>query len=493
MSNLNETLELLKAAQSQPSEQLSKSITTATGLVAYDLQAPAIQLYAWGASITPIRNDLSRKISNAGDTATRWRAITAINASNIYAGVSEGNRGATISTTVVNKTAAYVGLGLEDSASFEATYAGQNFMDVKAQAVEGALKSLMIQEEKCLLGSNSSVALGTTPTPTLTAGTAGSLATAAAASVICVALTHTGWSRASLAAGLVQQISRTNADGSTDTISGGVAQKSANATVSVTGPNGSIAASVTPVLGAVAYAWFAGSSAGSEKLHSITTLNSVIIKTFPTTTQSASALTAADYSAEGSYAFDGLMYGSGFSSGSGAYYSALATGVAGVGTSLTSDGAGGVTEIEQALQSFYDNHRLSPDTIYCNSKELIKITQLVIGNSGAPLFRFNLDGNAANGSVSGGSAVGSYLNKITQTLIKVKVHPFMPAGTMLMTAKTIPYPMSGVNETAYVQCRRDYYQIEWPLTTRRYSYGVYTDEVLVNAAPIAYGIITNIA
>lgn len=34
------TLDLMKAALSSPSEQLRKSITTGTGLVPFDLQAP---------------------------------------------------------------------------------------------------------------------------------------------------------------------------------------------------------------------------------------------------------------------------------------------------------------------------------------------------------------------------------------------------------------------------------------------------------------------
>ena len=46
MSSTNETLELLKKIQSEGSnEELRKSISTSTGLVAYDLQAPAKNLY----------------------------------------------------------------------------------------------------------------------------------------------------------------------------------------------------------------------------------------------------------------------------------------------------------------------------------------------------------------------------------------------------------------------------------------------------------------
>jgi hypothetical protein len=206
-------------------------------------------------------------------------------------------------------------------------------------------------------------------------------------------------------------------------------------------------------------------------------------------------LAAGDNSAEGSYSFDGFLYATAFGSSTGAYLASLATGTAGTGTTLTTDSAGGVAEIETALQSFYDNYRVSPDTIWCNSAQLKKITSLVIGGGGAPLFRFNSDAKSTGG-ISGGAQVGSYLNKVTQDLIQVKVHPFCPPGTIMFTSSTIPYPLSGVGAVAQVKLRqRDYYQIEYPLTTRKYSFGCYAGngQVLQVYAPFAFGAITNIA
>jgi len=39
-----------------------------------------------------------------------------------------------------------------------------------------------------------------------------------------------------------------------------------------------------------------------------------------------------------------------------------------------------------------------------------------------------------------------------------------------MTRASIPYPLSGVGNVFQIRTRRDYYQIEWPLRTRRYEY-----------------------
>jgi undecaprenyl pyrophosphate synthase len=52
----------------------------------YDLQRPALALYPWGKEITPIRTEMPRVVSREGDTATRWKAITAINTTQVSAG-----------------------------------------------------------------------------------------------------------------------------------------------------------------------------------------------------------------------------------------------------------------------------------------------------------------------------------------------------------------------------------------------------------------------
>src|SRR6266550_5854583 len=69
-----ESLELMKGALAKPDHSLAKSISTATGLLAYDLQAPAKNLYPF---VTPIRNVIPRVGGGVG-TATNWRQVNAI-------------------------------------------------------------------------------------------------------------------------------------------------------------------------------------------------------------------------------------------------------------------------------------------------------------------------------------------------------------------------------------------------------------------------------
>lgn len=496
MSKTSESLELLKAAMGQPDGDLLKAWTQSnsavSGITAYDLEAPSKKLYP---VITPLRNEIPRT-SGKGGIQANWRAVTGINTASMSSSVSQGNRGGVITSATADYTAAYKGMGLEDSVTFEADYAAEGFEDVKALAVEGLLRSLMIGEEKLILGGNSSFALGNTPTPTLTdVTTGGTLAANTAFGVGCVALGFDGNMLASVTAGIVQTTVRTNADGSTDTINGGTAAPSAQANVSTANDGNAthaIKASVTAVAGAVAYAWFWGAAAGNLSLGAITNINSNLITAAATGTQVFGALTAADKS-QNSLEFDGLLtFASNVALGS--LQVTQATGVPGTGTPLTSDGSGGIVEIDTALKSFWDNYRLSPDTLWVNSQQMNDIGKKILAGNSNAAQRFVF--NAEQGMVGGGIMVRTYLNKFAMdgaTELKIRLHPNLPPGTMLFTTNRLPYPLSNVTNVMQMRMRRDYYQIEWPQTTRKYQYGVYADGVLQHYFPPSLGVITNIA
>lgn len=508
-ANTQETLELVKTAHKTPvADELAKAFTqpgsATTGLATYDLEAPAKTLYP---VLTPLRNRIARIVGGRGVQAN-WRAITGVNTGKMFGGVAEGQRSGAIAHTTADYLAAFRGVGLEDYVTFEAEMAAIGFDDAKARAVEGLLRATMIQEEFIDLGGNSSVALGTTPTPTLAdVTTGGTLLANTTYNVRCVALTLTGYQQvagyangmvndavAIASAAIARTFTRTNMDGTSDTINGGCAQVSAQAQVTTANDASNthkISATVTPVRGAVAYAWFWGANGGNVLLGAVTTINSVLISATATGTQNVTDFTvgAADNSTD-SLVYDGILTQI-MKSGSGAYFTDLATGTAGTGTKLTSDGAGGIVEFEAALAAFWNNYRLSPQEMYMSSQVLLDANAIIIANGGAPLIRYGIDANGA--TITAGTVIGSYLNKITNTMVKITVHPNIPPGMVLFWSDTIPYPLSGVGTLVRKLLRRDYYQIEWPLKTRRYEYGVYFDGVLQNYFPPAFGIIRNIA
>lgn len=465
----------------------SQSGTATSGLTFYDLELGAKFLYP---VLTPLRNEIPR-VSGKGGIQAAWRAVTGINTTGIRIGVSGGNRGAVMAVSTQDYTAAYKGIGIEANVDFEAQYAGQGFDDIRAIAAKSGLEALMIGEELVLLGGNGSTGLGTTPTPTLAALATGGACTDGTFRVACVALTLDGYVNASVTAGVPGQITRNNADGSQDIFGGGSAQKSAEATQALAAGTAvqAVSCAVTAVANAVAYAWFwSKGGAGTSVIGAITTINKYTITTDAATgTQLWSSLTAADYSVN-NLIFDGLITQA-FKTGSNSYLKSLN------GATLTADGSGGIVEIDTALQAFWDSYRLSPDTIWVNSQEALSLSKLISqGGSSASNFRVTMD--IKDGMVAGGVMIKEYLNRFSMAggqVISIRIHPNMPAGMILFTTKTLPYPLSNVSNVVQVKTRQDYYQIEWPLRTRKYEYGVYADEVLQHYFPPSMGVIYNIA
>src|SRR5438270_262768 len=274
------TIELLKGI-----DLAKATFQTSTGLVNCDLTGPAKKLYP---VLSPLRNALPRVMGN-GDTATRWKAITAVNSTNLSPGVSEGKRGGRITASEQDYTAAYAGIGLEGDVTFEALYAAEGFDDARARTVESVLRAVMIAEERVLLNGNNSLALGTPTAPTIALAAGGSM-TAQATVAFVVALTPEGFLNSNVANGLQKSIVRTNIDNTTDTYGGGSSNISlASNSVTTAGGSLSITASCPAVKGAAAYAWYVGPNAAGAKLAVITTVNAATITADPAGTQTAAA------------------------------------------------------------------------------------------------------------------------------------------------------------------------------------------------------------
>ncbi|MEX3628431.1 MAG: hypothetical protein VB138_02025 [Burkholderia sp.] len=495
MNPTQQTLDLLKGALGAPNDDIVKTVSTGTGLVAYDLQGPAKNLYPVN---TPIRNKLPRVGGGLG-VATNWKAIQALTGSGFDAmgWVAEGQRTGRMSYSAVNKSASYVTIGEEDQVTFEAINAGKTFEDVRATGTMRVLQKMMLKEENALLFGNKSLSLGTPATPTLSASGSGATLPAATYSVIVVALTGEGFRGASLANGVPTSQTITGADGQTYTLNGGSSNKSAATSQAVT-LGQTLSCTVTPVTGALGYAWFVG-VAGSEKLEAITTINSATFAApLAGTGQTAASITASDKSANASLAFDGLLT-TAFLGGSGAYVKSLATGTPGVGTALTASGRGTINEIDVMFQSMWDNYQVSPTVTYVNSQELENITNKVLnGPSSSPLLQLFADPQQGYGNLMAGGVIGWYFNPFAMNggvKIPIMIHPGLPAGTIIGWCENLPmqYQSNNVPNVAEVKVRQDYYQIDWPLHTRAQEFGVYAEEVLAVYAPFAMGVITNIA
>lgn len=492
--SVQDTLAALKGALAKSAalpDDIAKAFTQSgsatTGMTFYSLEAPAKTLYP---VLTPLRNMFPRVVGGMGIQAN-WKAITGINTGNVGIGISEGKRGGIITTAVSEYLAAFRFLGLDDYVTFEAGFAAEGFDDLNARAKEGLLRSVMLGEEMYDLGGNTGIALGTTPTPSLSAVAGSSSLTNVAHYVHCVALTLEAYRAASVSGGLRETATRTLAGNDTDTFKGGHAQISAQATVTPTaGQN--IQASVAAVNGAVAYAWFWGTTTGATVLGAITTIPSVLITALATGSQVMTGKFGSDQS-QNDKAYDGLL-SLAMKSGSGAYVANMAAGTPGTGTPLTADTGGGIVEFETALAWFWDNYKLSPTHIVVSSQEMGNLQKKILGATSAAAQRFVF--TADQSGTPGGIVIRSYLNRYGITgpaqAIPIMLHPNLPAGTVLFLTTQLPYSLSGVPDVVRKLLRRDYYAIDWPLVSRKREYGVYFDGVLQHYFPPSLGVIKGI-
>jgi hypothetical protein len=470
------------------------SISTSTGIVAYDLEPLLKQVYP---VLTPFRNShLPRRTSPRGGTSFNAKLLTSIATATGGIGIAEGKRGVDVSLTEQDVAVSYRTVGQDGSTTFEAEDAADSFDDARAILMTTLLNDNLIEEEQLSLfanggnimraGSSAQTALGTCSTPVLTnnGGGAGTVA-AATYNVWCVALTYFGMRWATIAGGLPGQIARTTNDGFSQTINGGNSIVSAASNAITLGGLGSLAATVPAVRGAFGYAWYVGTSKATAALAALTFVNSMVLTAPAAGTQLANdAKVASDFSID-SYVYDGLITQV-MQSTSGAYVKSLD------GANLTASGAAGITEIDVALKTMYDTYRLGPDFIYVDSGTKRSIDAKIIGGGGAPLFRFNQGADAARG-VIGNETVKQYYNIYTGKMIPIEVHPYFPLGTVFGAAEKLPYATPNVPVPYRLQARsRDWTEYEWPLVTRTRGRGQYGSFGLISYTPWSNFLLQNV-
>lgn len=490
------TEETLQRAGALRKDATTTGISTQTGLLYYNLEQLARRLYpVW----FPMLNSVPRKKTDRPGSAIHWKNITAINIGD--PGTSEGNRNALMTFTEQDKLATYKYLGGESSVTFPAQYGSQGFDDAIGIANVNRLFGLMNQEERVLLfgnagtgAGNNGFQLGTCPTPVISAVSGGTI-TQADFTVYVVALT--GWGTASnpitvgSGIGLLTSEVRTNADGSTDTIYGGVSAVSA-ASNNVAPSSQAVKVVVTPVSGAVAYAAYVSTNA------SPTTANAYFIGIYNSSTFTITALPSgytsnqlanatglnADNSANPLH-YDGLMT----YAFNGGYWEDLA------GASLTADGSGGINEFEAVLQYLWDNFKLSPDAIVVGGSKLINsIRTKILAGGSTDAVRVFQNFNQA-GEVIGGGLVKGYRVQYTggpAKVIPLELHPWMPTGTILFDIRQNPYPESNVANPREIDVMADHFSVYWPLTSLKWQVGTYVFSVLKHYVPFGSAVMTSV-
>ena len=162
------------------------------------------------------------------------------------------------------------------------------------------------------------------------------------------------------------------------------------------------------------------------------------------------------------------------------------------GAAPTSDGAGGVVEIETALSSIWSNYRVSPTAIFINSQEGKSIKKLAIGSSTANSVRIAVTPDGKN-EFGAGSAVNAYWNPYTSQWIKIITSVHTPPGKIFLLGEQVPYPNSETPNNFEVELQQEYYGEMFARTSRVTPVGVTCIGALKVYLPGACGVLANLA
>jgi len=475
-------------------DEVLKAVTNAgydmsLGLTGFNLEAPAKVLFP---VLSPFRNRVARHQAANGAKASQWKAITGINVTRKSVFSGYGVAGNLISTTEQDVLAAYAPIALGDTVQMDAAALARGFDDLRARAGTNLLYALMIGEDEALLGSQN-FALQTPGTPVVaTSTTGGTIATTTAINVKVSVRTLQNY------------------------YTGGGTVLSAQGTVTTgAGSTNSGTATVPAVVGAAAYDWYV-----SGFYYATTYVNKVTITSIPGADQAVTNLPllsgnnitaasrASDLSADPN-AFNGLLaslvgdynatgtlvqHGAG-STASGATFQSLD------GATLTGN-SGGITEIDNILQSLWDTSNISPTVLMANSQHIRDITRKVIATGGAYTL-FQPDNIAQRQGVVGGQVLRTYLNPAVEAQpIDIVVQPHLPQGTIILGAERLPFPGNNVESVWSVETQQEYQQVEYAMSRGtagaawsgpRYDFEVRAIETFRNQFPAGCAVLQNVA
>lgn len=461
-------------------EGLAKAYTTTTGLVGYNLEAPAKQLVPF---LSPMRNRIPRVVSKTG-TSVNWKTIESVNAAGKFTAV-EGQRGKQVITTVSDNVAIYKIFGLQDSVTFEAVSAGRNFQDPKATAATNLLLRVMTEEEKLILGGNITIlpAMGVvamTPNPTLPSGVIGTIA-AGTYNVRCAALTLAALNRIVADVELDNLIAGvSNVDSNNNVIANsfdGVGTPCAGTTTgALSGNTNALGVSVTAIKGAFAYAWFIG-VAGAEVLCKVTILSNTILTRLAAGGTPATAC-AVDGTADQT-SYEGMIPQI---LNKGGYYTDM------VGGALTG-AKGGVNELDALNNYMFRMYKTTPSRYLCGVQAASDITNLIVSGSGAPLLLVN---NNEKANITGNYLATKYINKsFNGQEIIIEVHPWLPANMIVALTENIPYINNQIPSAFEIELGYDYMQLDYALVNPKQEFEIRGYGALKCYFPKSCGVIVN--
>ncbi|MGH9541384.1 MAG: hypothetical protein ACRD2H_05840 [Terriglobales bacterium] len=483
-----ETMDLLK-------DVTSNGISSGSGLNAYLLEADVKELFP---TKYPLFKTLPRHTPAVGSTVLNWKAIVSLDA-NGHPSVAEGSRNEFFPFVTRPMSANFQFFGKDGKVTVVAQETIKGLDDALGINQRNLINALLNDLEKEYMFGNASVPLGQCPTPTVTVKTGGSIPDSTTVQVFCVGLSAWGASgKGYSTTGTLPVRTRTNADGTTTTINGGVGQVSAaSADATTTTGNQTVAATVTGyATGTVAFAWFVttAGTAATAYFAGVTNVPSITISAMPASTNQAASDTnlSGDHSTN-SGDVDGLLTQAllNATGASPSYVKDLA------GAALTSNGDGTIAEFEAALDYLWLQYKIVPDIVWVGGSLISSINKAILAGSTSTLRQIITSDQAGN--FTAGNLVASYRSKYSYDgapkALDIRVHPWLPQGCIVFDLTNNPFAESGntIPTARRVSTLLDFMAVDYPMVSTQWTQGVYCYDTLQVYIPFGIGALTNVA
>lgn len=488
-----ETLAAIAKAQ-------TSGILESTGFYSYDL-SPLVSLIP---VVTPFRDHVARKQSPDGNPFAIWRAVLDLTDSQPDGSMGFDYAANEVQVSEQDFQSRYKPTGYAGFVTQDAFDLAKGYTDVYAESTFNTLNQVLILDDRKLLGAQS-FALAAASAPTLTQHATGGTIGAVTPHIGVAGRTGSGYYYGS-----------------------GNSQGAANTTTFGSGSTNSITATVPAIRGAVCYDWFYSADGTTWYYYTTTTTNTATItatigsnNALPTTLpdlqrtwwkgSNSSAIPTYNGSADNGSAnandYDGFL-----ASLSGDYSAAGQWVQPGTGTGNPSvfnslDGAaltlsgGSVSEIENKLfLPLWNQVKCSPTALMMNAAQAQEIANLVLGSNSATTF-LNTDASGRI-SVTAGGRVGEVVNAPAGGVtVPIEVHVSLPPGTIIARSDRVPFPQANISSVLEYRTLRDTSQFDYGISRvagqagggPRREYEIRSIGALVNRAPVAAGVLSNIA
>jgi hypothetical protein len=463
----DETVALVRAAMADT----TRAITTASGLIGYELEAPAKVVVP---VITPLVNMIPRR-KGSGIDVVHWKAITSFDTARNWGTLADGGTPSQVTYQVVAMQNTLQTISLMNQVSFQAQWRGRSLeADVRARRTAELLYQLKITEERWLLGA--SALLMVPPAPVLATAATGGTVAANTYWVKVTALNAQGQTTGSTAA-------KVTTTGSTSTISitiftvpnatqynvyigsGGTLPPD-SALWLQTGISGSnapqpnIGASVTLSDGVTVL------PSGEVQPGYITVTLTAPPATSGTALSSVAANTAKTF-VDGSgnvLMWDGII--------AQALNNSTTANGPGLGAQVAqpaaANGVLALSDIDNMLAAMYLQAAGDPDYLVMNPLDNIKLTNLVVG---AGQLRYVVTAQETDsGELTAQYRVTRYLNKSSGKELQVVLDRYCPQGHLVFLPMTLPYPIPEAASAIEVETNQEYWGVDFAITDSNFKY-----------------------